>query len=163
MEHSYNNMLKFMETYFADYNLYGGNPETLPRMLKYYLPDIQLFSYTLNAGNPRDLPKILQSMLHPGLHEEFTPRYYVVDTASKVVVVQVQNQFTEEAINKSYPPKQLSIHYYLADDPHTVFKIKKILFFVEIRPPEEVNLIGVIRKYQPQNMSEIVNKMLEGR
>jgi hypothetical protein len=154
MESVYSRMVKFMDGYFADYNLYGGNPETLPKMLKYYLPDIQLFSYTLNAQEPHKLDRILLSMTHPGLHEEFTSHYYVVDVKNRVVVAQLENQFTEETSQKSYAPKQLSVHYYLVDDSRSGFKIKKILFFVEVRPPDEVKMIDIIKRYQPIALSE---------
>ncbi len=148
MEFTYDNILNFMKNYFKDYNRYGGDPKTLPKMLKYYTPDIELYSYTLNAQRPHKLDRILQSMLHPGLHEEFTPNYYVVDTKRKAVVVQMQNQFTEEDIDKSYSPKQLSVHYYLAQDEKKEFKINKILFFVEARPAGEASMPDLIRKYQ---------------
>jgi hypothetical protein len=148
MELSYDNMTKFMEAYFKDYNQYAGDPQTLPKMLKYYTPDVQLFSYTLNAARPNNLDKILQSMLHPGLHEEFTPKNYVVDVKRKVVVVQMQNQFTEEAINKSYPTKQLSVHYHLVQDKNRDIKIIKILFFTEPRSLSEVNIIEIMKQYR---------------
>lgn len=150
MEPTYTRMVKFMDSYFADYNQYAGDPKTLPNMLKYYLPEIELFSYTLNAQRPFNLERILQSMTHPGLHEEFTPRYYVIDVNKRAVVVQMQNQFSEEASQKTYPVKQLSVHYYLVDNPSTDFKIKKILFFVEPRPPNEIKMADLIKKYQAE-------------
>jgi hypothetical protein len=152
---TYDNMVKQMDNYFADYNQYGGDPKTLPRMLKYYTPDIQLFSYTLNAQGPNNLEKILLSMTHPGLHEEFTPNYYVVDVKRKVVVVQMQNQFTEEAIHKSYPPKQLSVHYHLVQDKNKEIKFNKILFFVEVGPSNEAaNMMDLMKKYREKEMPE---------
>ena len=154
MEFSYDNMVKWMDNYFRDYNKYAGDPKTLPNMLKYYIPDIQLLSYTLNAQRPNNLDKILQSMLHLGLHEEFTPNYYVVDTKRKVVVVQMRNQFTEEAIKKSYPPKQLSVHYYLVQDQNKEIKINKILFFTEARPSNEPKMVDLIKKYQEKVLPE---------
>ncbi len=152
MEFTYDNMVKFMDNYFQDYNQNAGNPQTLPKMRKYYTPAVQLFSYTLNSQMPHNQDRILQSMLHPGLHEEFTPHYYVVDVKRRAVVVQMQNQFTEESINKSYPSKQLSVHYYLAHDNNKEFKINKILFFVEARPVGEEKMADLIKKYQ-KNLS----------
>jgi hypothetical protein len=153
MQLTYNNMVNFMDNYFKDYNTNASDPKTLSNMLKYYTPDIQLFSYTLRAGRPSNLDKILQSMLHPGLHEEFTPNYYVVDVKRKIVVVQMLNQFIEEAIKKSYPPKQLSVHYHLAHYQNREIKINKILFFTELRPSTEMKMVDLIKKYRDKTFS----------
>ena len=158
METAYDRMTKFMQGYFADYNRYGGDARTLPKMLKYYLPGIQLYSYTLNAKRPFGLDRILLAMTHPGLHEEFTPHYYVVDVRRKVVVIQMENQFIEEATGKAYPPKQLSVHYYLVNDPATGYKIKKILFYVEKRPDDEVKMTNIIQQFQPENMPRLITQ-----
>jgi hypothetical protein len=148
MEFTYDNMVKWMDNYFADYNRYGGDPKTLPKMLKYYTPDIQLFSYTLHA-EALNLERILQAMTHPGLHEEFTPNYFVVDVPKKVVVVQMQNQFWEEDSGKRYPPKQLSVHYYMVHDQNQDIKFNKILFFVEKGPSDEsAETMELMKKYR---------------
>jgi hypothetical protein len=151
MEFSYDSMVEFMNNYFADYNKYAGDPRTLPVMLKYYTPDIGLYAYNVDAPRPNDLDRILQSMTHPGLHEEFTPNYYVVDEKRHVIVVQMQNTFTEEAIHKTYPPKQLSVHYHLVQDENQEFKINKILFFPEARSSKDVNMMELIKKYREKS------------
>lgn len=148
MDAVYSKMVKFMDNYITDYNKYGGDPKTLPNMLKYYLPDIQLVSFNVFGKHVNNLERILESMTHPGLHEEFTVSYYVVDTKEKVIVCQMNAQFTEQAIHKTYPAKELSVHYYLVDDPATDFKVKKILFFVEVRPPDEVKMMDIMKKYK---------------
>ncbi|MBN1191888.1 MAG: hypothetical protein JXA46_19205 [Dehalococcoidales bacterium] len=154
MELTYDNMVNHMNTYFADYNRYGGDPKTLPNMLKYYTPDIRLHSYNPRSEEPLTLQKILEAMTHPGLHEEFTPNYYVVDEQRKVVVVQMQNQFTEEAINKSYPPKQLSVHYHMVQDENGDIKFNKILFFAEASQPEEgKKILEMMRRYFEKSRS----------
>jgi len=148
MELNYENMVKFMDTYFEDYNKYGGDPKTLPNMLKYYTPDITLTSYTLHPEKELDLERILEAMTHPGLHEEFTPNYYVVDEKRKVVVVQMKNQFWIEATKKIFPPKQLSVHYYMVQDEKKEVKFNKIRFFVEANDPSEGNELGkTMREY----------------
>lgn len=154
MELTYDDMVRFMDNYFADYNKYAADPETLPKMLKYYIPDIQLYSYTLEPERPFGLDKILRAMRHPGLHEEFKPNYYVVDTERKVVVVQMQNKFTEIAIQKSYPPKELSVHYHLLQESGGDIKISKILFFTEVRSPDDVNMMEIMKKYREKSTPE---------
>jgi hypothetical protein len=151
MELTYESMVNFMDRYFADYNKYGGDAKTLPNMFKYYVPEIELHSYTLNAVRPFYLDGILQAMTHPGLHEEFTPRNYVVDERRKVVVVQLKNQFTEEAIKKSYPAKELSVHYHLTLDKDKNIRITKILFFTEPRSPNEANIMEMMKKYREKS------------
>jgi hypothetical protein len=148
MELTYENMVKHMDNYFADYNRYGGDPKTLPNMLKYYTPDIKLYSYNPKSEEPLDLPHILQAMTHPGLHEEFTPNYYVVDAKNKIVVIYMQIQFTEQAIQKTHPAKQASIHYHLLLDDKGNIKFNKILFFTEASPASEgAKMMEMMRKY----------------
>jgi hypothetical protein len=149
MELTYDNMLNHMKQYFADYNKYGGDPETLPKMLKYYVPEILLYSFTLNsADKPLNLEAILGAMTHPGLHEEFTVFTYVVDEKSKVVVVDLTAQFTEEAIKKTYPAKHISVHYYLKQDEKKDIKIYKIFFFPQAPDPKDVNMMPIMKKYR---------------
>jgi hypothetical protein len=148
VELTYENMVKHMDAYFADYNRYGGDPKTMPKMLKYYTPDIKLYSYNPKSEEPLNLERILQAMTHPGLHEEFTPNYYVVDEKSKVVVIYMQIQFTEVAIKKTYPAKQASIHYHLLLDSKGEVKFNKILFFTEASPASEgTKMLEMMRKY----------------
>ena len=142
MELTYENMVQHMDNYFADYNLYAADNKTLPKMLKYYTRDIMLISYTLHPEKELPLEKILRAMNHPGLHEEFTPNYYVVDERRKVVVVQMINQFSEESTGRTFPPKQLSVHYYMVLNEKQEVKFNKILFFVEKVGPGEGDEVG---------------------
>ena len=155
MDLSYDNMVKFMDDYFIDYNRYGGDPKTLPNMYKYWTDDIELHSFTLNAHLDRPFyrDRILQAMTHPGLHEEFTPAYYVVDERKKAVVVQMKNQFTEEATGKSYPAKELSVHYYLVQDENQNIRVNKIMFFTEVAAPGDTNVMEIMKKYRDKAQS----------
>jgi hypothetical protein len=153
MELTYENMVKHMDNYFADYNRYGGDPKTLPNMLKYYTPDILLYSYAMKA-EALPLERILQAMTHVGLHEEFTPNYYVVDEQRKIVVVQMKNQFTEESTHKTFPAKELSVHYHFLQDKKGDIKINKIQFFTEAGNPNEGDsMMKMMRKYYEKTVN----------
>ncbi len=102
---------------------------------------MEFWPYNMAAGagdkKPSTREQLLMTMVHPGLHEELTPRNYVVDLKKNIVVVQFQLQFTDEPSGKKWPPKQASAHYTIALDKNKDLKIKKIEYFVEYRSPEE--------------------------
>ena len=97
-------------------------------------------------------------MVHPGLHEELTPREYVIDLKRMVVVVQFQLQFTDEPSGRVWPPKQASCHYHLALDKNKELKIKKIVYFTERASPDETKsqeeMMALWAKYREKALKE---------
>jgi len=155
MEFTYDNIVKWLDNYFGAFNKYAGHLETVPNMKEFFTPDLEFWSYNVpNETRPSTREGLLTSMMHPGLHEELTPQYYVVDERQKIAVVQLQLQFTEEPTKTVYPPKQASAHYHFVHDENQDLKIKKILYFVEHRPPDEPNMRDLMKKYRDKALSE---------
>ena len=156
MKFTYENVLKWFDDYFKAFNKYAGPLETVPNMQKYFTPDLEFWSYNMtNVERPSTREALLMTMVRPGLHEELTPQYYVVDERRKIVVVQFQLQFTDEPSGTVFPPKQASAHYHLVLDENKDLKIKKILYFTEARAPDESNIIHDLwRKYREKALSE---------
>jgi hypothetical protein len=111
-----------------------------------------------DTKQPSSREQLLLSMVHPGLHEELTPREYVIDLKRMVVVVQFQLQFTDEPSGRVWPAKQASCHYHLVLDKNKDLKIKKIVYFTERSSPDETEsqaeLMEIWKKYREQALIE---------
>jgi len=148
MEFTYDNVVKWFDNYFASFNKYAGPLKTVPNMEKFFAPDLEFWAYNMaNAERPSTREQLLMTMVHPGLHEELTPRYYVVDEKQKIVVVQFQLQFNDEPSG--------TVFHHLVLDENKDLKIQKILYFTEARSPDEPNTIMQLwAKYREQALAE---------
>jgi len=156
MEVTYDNVLKWFDDYFKAFNKYAGPLKTVPNMEKYFTPDLEFWSYNMpDVERPSTREALLMTMVHPGLHEELTPQYYVVDLKKMIVVVQFQIQFTDEPSGTVWPARQASAHYHLVLDENKDLKIKKIVYFTEYRPPDETAPLRELwKKYREQALAE---------
>jgi hypothetical protein len=159
MEVTYDNIVKWFDAYYKDFNKSAGPSKTYRNMEKYFTPDLQFWPYNMagtTEGKSRE--DLLLSMVHPGLHEELTPREYVIDLKRMVVVVQFQLQFTDEPSGRVWPAKQASCHYHLALDKNKELKIKKIVYFTERASPKETKsqeeLMEIWAKYREKALKE---------
>jgi hypothetical protein len=160
MEFTHDNVIKWFDEYFKNFNRNNGDPRTIPLMKKYFTPDLQFVSYLLNVKRPEDRDGLLNSMLHPGLHEELTPKYYVVDAERKAVVVQLGCRFHEDSTGTTTPESLLSCHYYLVQDEKGDIKIQKILFFAEQGAPGESSTMGSMKKYREEALKTLPENWL---
>jgi hypothetical protein len=159
MEATYENIVKWFDAYYKDFNKSAGPLKTVPNMEKYFAPDMEFWPYNM-SGPKKGLPRetLLMTMVHPGLHEELTPREYVIDLKRMVVVVQFQLQFTDEISGRVWPAKQASCHYHLILDKSKELKIKKIVYFTERAAPEEQKaeqeMMALWGKYRDKELKE---------
>jgi hypothetical protein len=138
MNLAYEDIEKWLDTYFEDVNRQQGPIETVPNLRKYFTPDFEFWMYTGRASMKRPLSRdeLLMLFVHPGLHEALTPQYYVVDEKRMIVVVQFEIRFVDQSSGKAWPPKQASAHYHLVIDENNDLKIKKIQYWTETFPPD---------------------------
>ncbi len=162
MEFTYENITKWLDGYFATFNGNAGPLETVPNMKKFFAPELEFWSYNMpNGDRPSTREALLMTMVHPGLHEELTPREYIVDLKRMVVVVQFQLQFTDEPSGKVWPPKQASAHYTFKLDENKNFKIKKIQYWTEAGLPEEsAPMMELWHNYRNQANTEFASKWI---
>ena len=159
MEVTYENIVKWFNTYYQDFNKSAGPLKTARNMEKYFTPDLQFWPYNMSGTRePKSREELLLSMIHPGLHEELTPREYVIDLKRMVIVVQFQLQFTDEPSGRIWPAKQASCHYHLTLDKNKDLKIKKIVYFTERASSEETKsqeeMMALWAKYREQELKE---------
>lgn len=150
MDFTCDNVTKWLKDYFADFNRSNGDPKTVPNMEKYFTPDLQFISYILGVKRPDTREGLLETMVHPGLHEELTPEDIIIDEHRKSVAVILKVQFTEEPTGTVFPAKHNCAHYDLVQDERGELKIKQITYFCEPRPPEEPDMKVLMKKYREQ-------------
>ena len=159
MEVTYENIVKWFDTYFQDFNKNAGPLETVPNMEKHFAPDLEFWPYNMSGTTkPLSREELLRTMVHPGLHEELTPRGYVIDLKRMVVVVHFQLQFTDQPSGRVWPAKQASAHYHLALDENKELKIKKIVYFTERAAPDEAKaqeeMMALWAKYRDEELKK---------
>ncbi len=159
MEPTYNNLAKWFDAYYQDFNKSSGPFKTFRNMEKYFTPDLEFWPYNMpGTKTPSSREQLLMTMVHPGLHEELTPREYVIDLKRMVVVVQFQLQFNDEPSGRVWPPKQASCHYHLVLDKNKELKIKKIVYFMERASPEDTKgqqeMMALWAKYREKALKE---------
>ncbi len=159
MEWTYENITKWFDAYYDDFNRSAGPLETVPNMEKYFTADLEFWPYNMaGTTEPSSREQLLMTMIHPGLHEELTPKEYVIDLKRMVNVVRFQLQFTDEPSGRVWPAKQASCHYHLTTDKDNNLKIKKIVYFTESGSPDErksqEEMMQIWHKYREQALKE---------
>jgi hypothetical protein len=151
---TYNGITKWFDDYFAAFNQNAGSLATAVNMKRYFTDDLEFWPYNQPGQKPLSREGLLMTMVHPGLHEHLTPIEYTVDLKQMVVVVQFQLQFSDQPSGRVWPPKMASAHYHLVVDKNNQLQIKKILYFMEQRPPEESSYRELWIKYREKDLAE---------
>jgi hypothetical protein len=130
-----------MNEYFAAYNAYAQNPDTVAKMTDYFTPDVRFIPYVSAFGGPEnavtnrdDFFRMFTS--HPTNYERFQVEDIIGDEkrmiAGAFLKVALYDAKTDQVlVRKSYLPR-----YQLVLDDKNMLKISTILFFWEASPPE---------------------------
>lgn len=153
MKFTHDNVQKWFEGYFAEFNRCNGDPKKVPNMEKYFAPDLQFISYILDVKRPDDREGLLKTMVHPGLLEELTPEEIIIDEKRKAAAVILKVQFKDERTGTLFPAKHNCAIYQLAEDKSGGPKIRRISYFTEHRSPDEPDLKNLMRQYREQSLS----------
>lgn len=137
MEWTHENLSKWFDSYFEEVRKDQGDLKTVPNLKKYFAPDMELMMYTGPSGpKPMSLDALLISFVHPGLHEDITPRCYVIDLKQLIVAVQFEIGFADKPSGKVWPRLQASAHYHLVTDKDGDLKIRNIFYWTEALPED---------------------------
>jgi hypothetical protein len=154
MELTYDNVIKWFDAYFQAFNDNEGNPQTAENMRQYFMPDLEFYSYNMaDEEKPTGVDHLISAIEHPGFHEVFRPQYYVYDERQKILVAQLELQFTETSTGMVFPAKMASAHYHIVQDENKNLKIKKALYWVEASSPSEPRIIDKMREYREKQKS----------
>ncbi len=151
IELTYDAVVKWFGRYFKDAcKTMGGPLADVPKLKKYFTPDFEFWQYSSSlTDRPLSREGLLMTMVHPGLNEELTPNYYAIDLKQMIGVVQFQARLIDTRNDKVLSTMQNSAHYHLTLDSNNELKIKKIQYWVENVPSDELATFwGVWQKYK---------------
>lgn len=141
MKPSYEEMVKWLREYFAAYNAYAQNPETVERMSEYFTPDVKFVPYISAFGGPgnpvtsrADFFRMFTG--HPTVYEQFEVEDIAVDERRMVAVALLKVVLYESKTNKVLVRKSYLPRYQMVIDAGGKLKISTILLFWEATPPE---------------------------
>jgi hypothetical protein len=138
---THDELLKWMNAYFVEYNASAQNAKTIHRMDRYFAPDFSFIPYMYIFGGPKNAitgRENFYNMLtnHPADYEKLTVHDVFVDAERMVTVAFLGATIFETATNKVKIKKDYLSLYELMPDETGSPKIKTIRFFWEALPPE---------------------------
>jgi hypothetical protein len=141
MKPTYDEIVKWMGEYFAAYNAYAQNPETVDRMSDYFTPDVHFVPYVSDFGGPENAVTNRDDFYrmftgHPTVYEKFDVEDVIVDERRMITVVLMKVTLYDAKTDTVLLRKHYQPQYQLVLDDRNTLKIKKILFFWESMPPE---------------------------
>jgi hypothetical protein len=140
MKPTYDDMLMWMNDYFAAYNAFAQNPGTVHRMSDYFTADVHFVPYVSAFGGPEHAVTSRDDFFrmftgHPTVYEKFEVEDIAIDEKRMVAVALLKvalfdSKTDEVLVRKHYLPR-----YQLVLDEKGTLKISTILFFWEATPP----------------------------
>jgi hypothetical protein len=130
-----------MQDYFAAYNAYAQNPDTVLKMSAYFTTDVHFVPYISAFGGPEhavtsrdDFFRMFTS--HPTVYEQFEVEDIAVDEKRMIAVALLNVALFDSKTNEVLLRKHYLPRYQLVLDDSGALKISTILFFWENVPPE---------------------------
>jgi hypothetical protein len=141
MKPTYDEIVKWMNEYFAEYNASAQNAKTVHRMDAYFAPNLVFIPYMYIFGGPKNAitsREAFCSMLtsHPEDYERFTVHDIFVDEKRMVAVAFLEATIYETGSDRVKVKKNYLPLYELMLDDKGALKISTIRFFWEASPPE---------------------------
>ena len=141
MKPTYDEIVKWLRDYFAEYNASAQDAETVHRMDQYFAPDLTFIPYMYVFGGPENAIRSRQGFYdmltgHPEDYERFVVHDVFVDEKRMVAVVFLQATIYDSATDAVKVQKDYLPLYELILDDEGALKISTIRFFWESSPPE---------------------------
>lgn len=164
MEPTYEAIAEWLDGYFAAVNKNQGPIETVVNLRDYFTPDFRFVAYTVRPEKePLSREELLLLFVHPGLQEDLTPNYYVIDVKRLIAVVQFEERFTDRSSGTSWPPVQASAHYHLVTDKDRGLRIKNIQFWVETFTDAFVPMFQIWEKRRQEALAHMAKGYFKDR
>jgi hypothetical protein len=138
---SYEEMASWLNGYFAAYNAYAQNPDTVERMSDYFTPDVRFVPYISAFGGPKNAVTSRVDFLrmftcHPTVYEQFDVEDIAIDERKMVAVALLKVAVYDSKTNGVLARKTYLPRYQLVLDDKGALRISTILLFWEASPPE---------------------------
>jgi hypothetical protein len=141
MKPTHDEIVNWMNAYFAEYNTSAQNAKTVHRMDAYFAPDFTFIPYMYVFGGPKSAitgREAFYNMLtnHPSDYERFIIHDIFVDEQRLVAVAFLEATIYETDTDRVKVRKNYLPLYELKLDDQEALKITTIRFFWEALPPE---------------------------
>jgi hypothetical protein len=141
MKPTHDEIIKWMNAYFAEYNASAQNAKTVHKMDTYFAPDFTFIPYMYVFGGPQNAIKgseAFYTMLtnHPSDYERFIVHDIFVDEKRLVAVAFLEATIYETGTNRVKVKKNYLPLYELKLDDKGQLKISVVRFFWEAMSPE---------------------------
>ncbi len=141
MKPTHDEIVNWMNEYFAEYNASAQNAETVHRMDTYFAPDFTFIPYMYVFGGPQNAitgSEAFYSMLtsHPSDYERFIVHDIFVDERRMVAVAFLEATIYETGTDRVKVKKNYLPLYELKLDDKGALKIATVRFFWEALAPE---------------------------
>ena len=141
MKPTHDEIVKWMNAYFAEYNASAQNAKTVHRMDIYFAPDFTFIPYMYVFGGPQNAitgREAFYSMLtgHPADYERFIVHDVFVDEKRMVAVAFLEATIFETGTDRVKVKKNYLPLYELMLGDKGELKIATVRFFWEAMPPE---------------------------
>jgi hypothetical protein len=138
---THDEVVKWMNEYFAEYNASAQNAKTVHRLDAYFAPNLTFIPYMYVFGGPQNAITSREgfySMLtsHPADYEKFIVHDIFVDEKRMVAVAFLGATIFETATDRVKVKKDYLPLYELMLDDKGALKISTIRFFWEALPPQ---------------------------
>ena len=141
MKPTHDEIVKWMDAYFVEYNASAQDAKTAHRMDTYFAQDFTFIPYMYVFGGPQNAitgREVFYSMLtgHPADYEKFIVHDIFVDEKRMVAVAFLEATIFETGTNRVKVKKNYLPLYELMLDDKGALKISTVRFFWEALPPE---------------------------
>ncbi len=117
MKMSYDEIVAWVDEYFAAFNTYGQNPDTIHRMDEYFAKDFVFNPFIAHVGKVASRDewyKVLCS--HPSGVEKLTPEDLVIDERRQVFVAQIKAEISDRTTKEILVTKRYMARYPLVEE-----------------------------------------------
>jgi len=141
MKPTYDEIVRWMKDYFAEYNASAQDAKTVHAMDTYFAPDLTFIPYMYLFGGPENAIRSREDFYgmltgHPEDYEKFVVHDIFVDEKRLVAVAFVRAIIYETATDRVKVQKDYLPLYELSLDEGGSLRIDTIRFFWEASPPE---------------------------
>ena len=139
-------MVKWVDEYFAAFNQHGQNPDTVHRMDEYFAKDFVFNPFIAHVGKVagrEEWYKVLCS--HPSGIEKLTPEDLVIDVNRQTFVAQIKAELIDRDTQQLLLTKRYMARYPLVEEDGKM-KIERLDFFWEVLPVGALEIDDVFER-----------------
>lgn len=146
MRMTYDEIVAWIDEYFAAFNKYGQDPNEIHRMDAYFARDFAFNPYIAHVGKVvgrESWYKVLTS--HPSGVEKLTPEDVVIDETRQTFVAQIKAELSDRDSGELLLTKRYLARYPLIEE-EGMMKIERLDFFWEVLPAGALEIDDVFER-----------------